>query len=96
MELREGGRLTLNFRHADLSPTIEPTPERYKDIANGATSHHRITRCRPPRLLAFTWDEENGGDSEVTFELTPRGNEVLLVLTHRRLAEAAALSVAGG
>ena len=97
MELREGGKATLYFRHADLSPTIEPTPERYKDIAIGATSHHRITRCEPPRLLAFTWDEEHGGDSEVTFELSPRGNEVLLVLTHRRLADqAATLSVAGG
>jgi hypothetical protein len=36
--------------------------------------------------LTFLWDEEKGAPSEVTFELSPRGKEVLLVLTHRRLA----------
>jgi hypothetical protein len=36
------------------------------------------------RLLSHTW-MWNGGDTEVTYELTPRGREVLLVIVHRRL-----------
>jgi uncharacterized protein YndB with AHSA1/START domain len=44
-----------------------------------------ITRIEPGRLIAYTWHEGSGLDSEVTFELTPRGAMVLLVVTHRRL-----------
>jgi uncharacterized protein YndB with AHSA1/START domain len=83
MELRVGGRVELRFRHADLSPRPEPTPERFRRYEDGATLHGRVTRCEPPRLLAYTW----GGDSEVTFELSPQGEDVLLALTHRRLRD---------
>jgi uncharacterized protein YndB with AHSA1/START domain len=97
MELREGGRVELFFRHADLSPKKEPTPDRFKRYDQGHTSHGRIIRCEPPRLLSFMWGEEVGDDSEVTFELSPRGGDTLLVLTHRRLVDRAKmLSVAGG
>jgi hypothetical protein len=40
----------------------------------------------PPRTLAYTWPGD-GGSSEVTFELFPDGGDVLLVLTHTRLAD---------
>ena len=40
-----------------------------------------ITRCEPPRVLAFSFGSD--GESEATFELTPQGTSVLLVLTHR-------------
>jgi uncharacterized protein YndB with AHSA1/START domain len=97
MELRPGGRVELLFKHSDLSPRKEPTPERYKQYDGGVTSHGRVLRCEPPRLLAFSWGEEAGNDSEVTFELTPRGEDVFLVVTHRRLADRAAMvSVASG
>ena len=43
-----------------------------------------MTRCEPPRILAYTWDE-----SEVSFELAPRDEQVLLTLTHRKLASRA-------
>lgn len=96
MDLREGGRVELRFRHADLSPTKEPTPERFKQFEDGDTLLGRITRCDPPRLLSYTWGEKPD-DSEVTFELTPGEGEVLLVLTHRRLSDRAEMvSVAGG
>jgi uncharacterized protein YndB with AHSA1/START domain len=42
-----------------------------------------ILRFEPPRLLSYTFDDA----SEVTFELTPQGNDVLLVLTHRARGE---------
>ena len=97
MELRPGGRLELHFQHANLSPKVEPTPERFKKYDAGETSYGEVTRCEPPRLLSYTWGEEVGDESEVTFELTPRGEEVLLVVTHRRLRDRkAVVSVAGG
>jgi uncharacterized protein YndB with AHSA1/START domain len=95
MELRVGGRMELNFRNSDLSPHAEPTPDKYKKYEEHRVCG-RLTRCNPPRLLSYTWGGESA-DSEVTFELTPRDGDVLLVLTHRRLGDRAAmLSVAGG
>ena len=43
----------------------------------------RITELDPPRRLAFTW--ARSGD--VSFELEPKGDDVLLTLIHRRLAD---------
>jgi uncharacterized protein YndB with AHSA1/START domain len=43
----------------------------------------RITELDPPRKLSFAW--QNSGD--VTFELSPQGNDVLLTVTHRRLPD---------
>lgn len=40
-----------------------------------------VTRWEPPKVLAFTFGSD--GESEATFELTPEGKNVLLVLTHR-------------
>lgn len=97
MELRVGGRVELHFRHADLTPHVEQPPEKYRNCADGVTTYGRVTRCDPPRLLSHTWDEQSDVASEVTFELTPQGEDVLLVLTHRRLGDRATmLSVAGG
>jgi uncharacterized protein YndB with AHSA1/START domain len=46
-----------------------------------------VTECEPPRRLGFTWEGATPEEqSEVTFELTPKGEHVELVLTHRRLA----------
>jgi uncharacterized protein YndB with AHSA1/START domain len=82
----------LNFHHADLSAEKTP-PERYKKVEGGHTIQGRITRCDPPRLLSYSWGEWG----EVTFELTPRGKDVLLVLTHERAGEREAMvSVSGG
>jgi uncharacterized protein YndB with AHSA1/START domain len=101
MELRVGGRVELRFHHADLSPQAEAIPEKYKWCEGGVTLTGRVTRCEPPRLLSHTWGEPSGGEafggeSEVTYELTPQGEDVLLVLTHRRIARAQMTSVAGG
>ena len=60
----------------------------------------RIERLLPApieRVWAYTWGDEAGRYGEVTCELAPRGNDVLLVLTHRRLSDRAAMvEVAGG
>jgi len=85
MELKPGGKLELIFHNSQLSHHNEPTPEKYQKY-EGYKSTGEVTRCEPPRVLTFLWGEEKGPPSEVTFELSPRGKEVLLVLTHRRLA----------
>jgi uncharacterized protein YndB with AHSA1/START domain len=97
MELRVGGRIQLDFKHSTLSPTVEPTPERYKKMEAGVSLFGRVTRIEAPRILSYTWGEEDGRESEVTFELTERGKDVLLVLTHRRLVgRDTMISVSGG
>ena len=92
VEPRIGGRVELHFQHADLSPQKEAIPEKYRQYECGVGFTAEVTRCEPPRLLSHTWAD----GSEVTFELTPRGRDVLLVLTHRRLTPTLMLSVAGG
>lgn len=97
MDLRVGGGVHLHFHHADLSPHREQVPERYQAMEGGHDSSGRILECDPPRRLSFTWDEADAEPSQVSFELGTRGDQVLLVVTHRRLADRAAmLSVAGG
>lgn len=83
-ELHEGGRVVFAMRHADIAPGETP-PEEYKHVHDpGVTFEGRVLRCDPPRLLVFTF---GGDDSEVTFELTPRVRQILLVLTHRAKGE---------
>jgi uncharacterized protein YndB with AHSA1/START domain len=91
-----GGSVTLRFDHATLSTQQAAPPERFKDRCP-STSHQTVTRYEPPRVLAWTWGKGNEPASEVTFELTPQGDRVLLVITHRRLASRATeLGVAAG
>jgi uncharacterized protein YndB with AHSA1/START domain len=85
MDLRVGGKVELIFNNERLSSDTQ-TPERFKG-AEGHKNEGHITRCEPPRLLAFTWGENHfDTPSEVTFELSPKGKDVLMVITHRRLS----------
>lgn len=95
MELREGGRVELRFKHENLSRETAPMPEKFKALEGGHTQIGTITRFDPPRLLSYTWGDP--GNSDVTFELTPQGEDVLLVVTHRNLGpRPARVSAAGG
>jgi uncharacterized protein YndB with AHSA1/START domain len=87
MELHVGGKAELLFRHENLSS--EPIPEEYKPHCGEGSppSIGHITRCAAPHLLAYTWWEDQGDQSEITFELQERGDDVLLTLTHRRLED---------
>jgi uncharacterized protein YndB with AHSA1/START domain len=94
-EQRVGGQVVLKFRHADLSPEQDPPPQfaAYKD---GHTTAGTVTRCEPNRVLSYTWGDERE-DTEVTFELEPRGPDVLLTVTQRRLRSRAGMAnVAAG
>ena len=85
MEQCPGGKMRLFFRHANIAPDETP-PEDYKQFHDeGAHMDGVVTKCEPPRLLAYTFGDTQ--ESEVTFELTPQGDQVLLVLTHRARGE---------
>ncbi|HEJ7932383.1 SRPBCC family protein [Serratia marcescens] len=98
MKLENGASLELEFRNSDLAGEHEPPPAKYKQHGGCVSNRGHITCLFPPRLLSFTWAEQDQGrPSEVTFELTKQGNAVLLTVTHRRLANRdEMLSVAGG
>ena len=81
-DLRVGGKIRLEFDNNSLSSDKKP-PERFKDNAKHAFGGV-ITRLEPPRLLAHTWAWD-GNDTEVIYELTPKGKDTLLVITHRRV-----------
>src|SRR5258708_35879315 len=55
MEPRVGGKMTLRFKHSDLSPHKAPPPEKFKEIdAKGHEWSGAITAYDPLRRLAFT------------------------------------------
>jgi len=96
IEPRVGGTADLLFKHSEI--TSERPPERYREMNdNGWPSKGIVTRYEPMTALAMTWPGEGDATSEVTFELTPQGDKVKLVLTHRKLANKAEMvSVSGG
>jgi uncharacterized protein YndB with AHSA1/START domain len=100
MPTRAGENFEMHFKHSNLSPHTAPPPEKMKEIdANGHGSQNRLLKYEPPHLLAFTFGAEkhNGETSEVEFQLTPEGDRVRLVLTHRKIPDRSyALGVAGG
>jgi len=78
-DLRIGGKIELHFDNNSLSDETAPPG------AMGAGKHTakgKITRLEPLRVLAHTWSWD-GGESEVTYELTPKGKDVLLTIQHR-------------
>lgn len=96
MELRVGGAARLTWLHRDFAAG-EEIPEQYKNMEKGHSMDARVTRCEPPHVLAFTWGKRADALSEVVIELSERGDEVVLVLTHARLPDQKdLLGVSGG
>lgn len=98
MDPRVGGAVELTFDNSHLAGKYEAPPERFKKYAGVHKSQHIVKRFEPPHLLVFTWGAGIDGEpSEVEIALSPRGDKVLLELTHRRLGNRdAAVSVSGG
>jgi uncharacterized protein YndB with AHSA1/START domain len=96
MEPRAGTPVNLKFYHSSLSRKTAPVPEQFKNAEEGQETEHTVTRWEPPRLLSITWGSgKNNQPSEVTFELTPQGKQVQLVLTHRLLRDRKAMLAVG-
>lgn len=97
MELRVGGKVQHLFDHATLSPIAEDVPEKYQHYCGTTELLGSIIAIDPPRLLAYTWNEGEAPDSEVTFELEPKGDMTRLVITHRKLPDLeTTVGVSGG
>lgn len=94
MDLRVGGEMELFWFHKNLDAVQDEAPERY---ANGHRMKATITRCEPPHVLGFTWGARAEALSEVVIELSVKGSNVLLVLTHHRLPNVKdLLGISGG
>lgn len=88
MELAAGAPFELVWRNDELTDPPGKRPEGFSDEHR---MECRITEADPPRKLVFTWS--NSGD--VSFELEPRGDKVLLTLTHRRLPDRKTMVMVG-
>ncbi len=86
MDLRVGGAVSLVWRNGQLSKGDIPAPDGFGGRDGVSRGEGSVTAYDPPHRIAFTWAHEGGPETEATFELTPRGDRVLLVVTHRRLA----------
>ena len=80
MEMKVGAPFEFVWRNDELN---NPPSRRPAGFDEEKRMQSRITELDPPRKLAFTW--ENSG--HVSFELEPKGEQVLLTLIHRRLPD---------
>ena len=80
MEMKVGAPFELVWRNDELT---DPPGERPEGFGEEHRMQSRITELDPPRKISFTW--QNSGD--VTFELAPQGDKVLLTVIHRRLPD---------
>lgn len=85
MDLTAGAPIQFHFDHRQLPIDLGEAPEKYATYAEGHSTNARVLEVDPPRLLEITWAEGEIYESIVRFELFEKGDEVLLVLTHRGL-----------
>jgi uncharacterized protein YndB with AHSA1/START domain len=91
-DLRVGGRVELVFQNENLSDEAPPPGA---SAAGMRKFEGKITRLEPQRVLAYTWNWD-GQLSEVTYELEPRGKEVLLTIHHKLPADRSLNIAVGG
>ncbi|MFC6489556.1 SRPBCC domain-containing protein [Nitratireductor sp. GCM10026969] len=92
--LTESDLLPVWFGGEGMAYRIAPREGGAVRLADG---HIRgvVTRWKPPYLLAYTWNVFDGDETEsaypeshLTFALEEKGDEVLLILTHRPILPA--------
>ena len=84
MAMLVGAPFELVWRNNELT---NPPGRRPPGFSDEHRMQSRITELDPPHRLAFTWGDTGG----VSFELEPKGNEVLLTVIHRRLPDRATM-----
>lgn len=82
MQTSAGASFELVWRNNELT---NPSGQRPAGFAAEHRMQSRIIEADPPRRLVITWGEKG----EVSFELEPKGEAVLLTLIHRRLPDRA-------
>lgn len=80
MDQQPGASFELVWRNNELT---DPPGQRPEGFGDEHRMQSRITEIDPPRRLAFTWN----GSGDVSFDLEPQGDDVLLTLIHRRLPD---------
>jgi uncharacterized protein YndB with AHSA1/START domain len=84
MKMELGAPFELVWRNDELT---NPPGERPPGFGGEHRMQSRITELDPPRKLAIAWQ----GSGDVSFELEPKGNDVLLTVIHRRLPDRSTL-----
>lgn len=90
MKMEVGATFELVWRNDELT---NPPGERPPGYSEEHRMESRITELNPPRRLAIEWGSTGG----VSFELEPKGDQVLLTLVHHRVPDQGTLlSVSSG
>lgn len=79
MEMKVGAATELVWRNHELT---DPPGQRPEGFGEEHRMQVEITELVPLRRLAITWGSTGG----VSFDLEPKGSDVLLTVTHRRVA----------
>jgi uncharacterized protein YndB with AHSA1/START domain len=80
MEMKAGASFEFVWRNDELT---DPPGQKPEGFGREHRMQSHIIALDPPHELTFAW---NGG-GDVTFALEPRGDEVLLTVTHRRVPD---------
>lgn len=80
MQIKAGAPFEFVWRNDELSGTPGKRPAGF---AEEHRMQSKIVEIDPPRRIVFTW----GNSGDVSIDLEPKGNEVLLTLIHRRLPD---------
>jgi uncharacterized protein YndB with AHSA1/START domain len=88
MEMKAGAPFEFVWRNDELT---DPPGQRPPGFSEEHRMQGRITDLDPPRKLAIAWRDTG----DVSFDLEPVGNDVLLTLIHRRLPDRAAMLKVG-
>ncbi|MBR1122326.1 SRPBCC family protein [Bradyrhizobium lablabi] len=80
MKGQPGADFELVWRNEELN---DPPSKRPEGFSEESRMKSRILEFDPPRKLAITWRDTG----DVTFELEPRGERVLLTIVHRRFPD---------
>lgn len=88
MDMKVGAPFEFVWRNDELT---DPPGQRPAGFSDEQKMQSRITELDPPRKIAFAWE----GSGDVSFELDPQGNEVLLTVIHRRLPDRTTMLMVG-
>lgn len=88
MQPQAGSPFELVWRNDELTDPPGTRPDGFGDEHRMQST---ITVFEPPRRLSFTWS----GSGEVSFELEPRGDAVLLTVIHRHLRDRSTMLMVG-
>jgi len=89
MQLEVGAPFELVWRNDELT---DPPGQRPEGLGEEHRMQSRITELDSPRRLAFTWGE---GGGNVSFDLEPKGDQVLLTVLHRGISDRANMLMIG-